>query len=399
MNFISFEREMDNRGTKSRSGLNTLTGLYHKPGLVKAQRSDGNWRNIQLLRLRFGLIAFERKFSVRIPFYSHYTFLSRTYSTGNIPNKAIKFKYTKLNPWFITGFADAESSFIVLVQPRSDSKTKWRVKASFAIGLHQKDKDVLEMIKFSFGVGQIYYSETKVYYRVENFKELQVIVDHFDKYKLVTAKKIDYALFKQWFNIIKLNEHLTEKGLLNIINLKASLNKGLSGKLREQFPGVENTRVAFNFEGIPDPYWVTGFTSGDGSFNIKTTESRQGKVQLRYAVTLHIREKEVILGLAKYFSTFKDIDLIPENPSTEDITAVKYVYYTETSVAIQIVNFSEINHTIIPFFDKYPLQGQKRFDFDDFKIAAEIMKRKEHLSEKGYSKILQIKQGMNLNRL
>jgi hypothetical protein len=30
----------------------------------------------------------------------------------------------QLNPGFITGFADAESTFNVLIQPRSDSKTK-----------------------------------------------------------------------------------------------------------------------------------------------------------------------------------------------------------------------------------------------------------------------------------
>lgn len=36
---------------------------------------------------------------------------------------------------------------------------------------------------------------------------------------------------------------------------------------------------------------MAGFTSGDGSFNIKTTTTRKGKVQLRYSIHLHIREK------------------------------------------------------------------------------------------------------------
>jgi len=35
--------------------------------------------------------------------------------------------------------------------------------------------------------------------RVESIKELQVIVDHFDKYPLISAKVVDYLLFKKMF--------------------------------------------------------------------------------------------------------------------------------------------------------------------------------------------------------
>ena len=135
---------------------------------------------------------------------------------------------------------------------------------------------------------------------------------------------------------------------------------------------------------------MAGFTSGDGSFNIKTTKTRSGKVQLRYSVTLHIREKEVIIGLANYIKALKHEHI------NED--SVKYVHYTETSVAIQIVNFSDIVNYIIPFFDKYELQGLKRLDFNDFKVVACMMTSKEHLHKEGYDRILQIKESMNAGR-
>ena len=135
---------------------------------------------------------------------------------------------------------------------------------------------------------------------------------------------------------------------------------------------------------------MAGFTSGDGSFNIKTTKTRSGKVQLRYSVNLHIREKDVIIGLANYIKALK--------PGHVKEDSVKYVHYTETSVAIQIVNFSDIVNYIIPFFDKYALQGLKRLDFNDFKEVACMMKSKEHLHKQGYDKILQIKENMNLGR-
>jgi hypothetical protein len=112
-------------------------------------------------------------------------------------------------------------------------------------------------------------------------------------------------------------------------------------------------------------------------------------VQLRYAINLHIREKDVIVGLFKYLNKYKNLK--------EETT--KYIYYTKTSVAIQIVNFSYIINVIIPFFDKYFLQGQKRLDYNDFKKVSKILLKKEHLNEEGYNEILRIKEGMNLKRI
>lgn len=188
---------------------------------------------------------------------------------------------------------------------------------------------------------------------------------------------------KKSFNIIKLNEHLTEKGISELIEIKSTLNKGLSEKLKHNFSKIDLLeRVEFKFEGIPSPYWIAGFVSGDGSFNIKTTKTRTGKVQLRFAVHLHIREQEVIKGLALFFN----------------FDTSKYIYYTEISVAIQIVNTSDILNIIIPFFDKYKIKGAKELDYIDFKKVAEIVNSKSHLTEDGFNRILVIKDNMNLKR-
>jgi hypothetical protein len=54
---------------------------------------------------------------------------------------------------------------------------------------------------------------------------------------------------------------------------------------------------------------------------------------------------------------------------------------------------------IIPFFEKYPIQGEKSLDFSDFKKVGEMLKNKEHLTSEGFNKILKIKAGMNEERL
>ena len=320
---------------------------------------------------------FERNYPVKV--------LSKQFRTFTT-NSLVKY----LNPWFITGFADAEGSFMISVINRSDTNTK-RVKYSFVIGLHEKDKLILELIKSTLGVGNVYLSSGKCYYTAESLNDVQIIIDHFNKYPLVTAKKLDFDLFKRCFEIVKLKEHLTDKGLLEIITLKSMLNKGLNLKLKEQFKIDEVKRLDFKFDGIPDPNWIAGFTSGDGSFNIKTTTTRKGKVQLRYSIHLHIREKEVILGMINYIINFyKDKSIIDNE---------KNVHFTNTYAAFQIVNTSDILNIVIPFFNEYKIRGLKELDFEDFKKVAIMIENKEHLTSEGYKEILEIKNGMNLNRL
>lgn len=75
-----------------------------------------------------------------------------------------------------------------------------------------------------------------------------VILPHFDLYPLITQKKADYELFKRIIDIMNNQEHLTDLGLQKIINLRASLNLGLSEGLKVAFPNtkpVTKTLVVF----------------------------------------------------------------------------------------------------------------------------------------------------------
>jgi hypothetical protein len=54
---------------------------------------------------------------------------------------------------------------------------------------------------------------------------------------------------------------------------------------------------------------------------------------------------------------------------------------------------------IIPFFNKYPLQGIKLNDFKDFCRVALLMKDKSHLTLEGLKEIRMIKAIMNSNRI
>jgi hypothetical protein len=71
-----------------------------------------------------------------------------------------------------------------------------------------------------------------IQYRVSSIKELAVIIAHFDEYPLITQKRADFELFKLIVDIISRKEHLTTEGLRKIVNLRASINNGLSPELK-----------------------------------------------------------------------------------------------------------------------------------------------------------------------
>ena len=98
----------------------------------------------------------------------------------------------------------------------------------------------MEIIKAYFkDRGKIYkHSETSVQYRVRSHEDIAVIIDHFDKYPLLTQKRADYLLFKSIVELCNQKEHLTQDGLKKVVSLRAAMNTGLSEKQKAAFPDV-----------------------------------------------------------------------------------------------------------------------------------------------------------------
>lgn len=112
-----------------------------------------------------------------------------------------------MDPYFLTGFSDAESSFSVSIRSKINSKgeAKWVVEPEFQIGLSYKDEELLRTIKASFEyycksgliagkVGRIQVNKNKSFFRVSALSELIKIIAHFDSYPLLTKKRKDYLI-------------------------------------------------------------------------------------------------------------------------------------------------------------------------------------------------------------
>lgn len=141
-----------------------------------------------------------------------------------------------------------------------------------------------------------------IQYRVESLEGIAIIINHFYKYPLITPKLADYLLFKSAYEVIKNKNHLTEKGLFELVALKAVMNRGLSNDLIIYLPNiVPSLRSEVPLSKIRDPNWLSGFTEAEGCFSVvrfKSPTSKYGvAVKLSFILTQSIRDEGLIKSL------------------------------------------------------------------------------------------------------
>ena len=291
-----------------------------------------------------------------------------------------------LNPWFVTGLVDGEGSFMVNIVKHDKLKIGWRIIPIFQISLHAKDKALLEAVQYFFkGFGHINNDREFLVYRISSRKELIILMEHFLTYPLITKKSADFELFKQILDLFNNKKHLTKEGLQQIVNLRASLNKGLSSELNEAFPEtIPVPRPLVNQE-IKDPNWLAGFTTGEGCFTIGISKSSLYKtgfqVSMKFILSQDSRDSQLMESLTHYLSCGR-YRLHNDRKSGEFV----------------VTKLSSIINTIIPFFKKYPIMGVKALDFSDFCKVAAIMAVGGHLEKSGLNQIQYWKDRMNTKR-
>ena len=102
-----------------------------------------------------------------------------------------------------------------------------------------RDKTLLDDIKNTTRVGRISKERPQsLQLVVQSMKELEAVVNHFNRFLLLTKKRGDFELVCEILKIIDRGGHLTPEGLRKIVAIRASINLGLSDKLKLAFPDV-----------------------------------------------------------------------------------------------------------------------------------------------------------------
>ncbi len=133
-----------------------------------------------------------------------------------------------------------------------------------------------------------------------------------------------------------------------------------------------------------NPYFVTGFVEGEGSFYVGILKRKRMNIRWEarpsFSLSQNKSDRDIVCSLIGFFQC----GFVRE--SANDHT-VKY----------EVRNLKDITTKVIPHFEKYRLVGRKSRDFEIFKKIIVLMNKKEHLKKDGLSRIIKLSLKMTKN--
>ena len=136
-----------------------------------------------------------------------------------------------------------------------------------------------------------------------------------------------------------------------------------------------------------NPYWLVGFTDGEGCFSISIFRNKTLKSGYQIFPEFVLTQGAKSLDTLEKVKDFFGCGRIYKNK--------RYDNHRESLYRYCVRNKADLLNVICPFFDEYKLVTAKNNDFELFKQGLNIIKDGEHLTDKGFAKIRTIASQMN----
>lgn len=133
------------------------------------------------------------------------------------------------------------------------------------------------------------------------------------------------------------------------------------------------------------PEFVSGFVTGEGCFYTESGYDEKYKlkhrIRLAFCIEAKQEDREVLEAVKEHLQC----------GNIYDLDFGRYRGYEQRKwkphVKYRVGNFKDIAEKVIPFFQRYPLYGNKRKAFEVFSTIAEQVANKDHLTEEGLKEI------------
>nr|YP_010732043.1 LAGLIDADG endonuclease [Massjukichlorella minus]WDY12957.1 LAGLIDADG endonuclease [Massjukichlorella minus] len=131
-------------------------------------------------------------------------------------------------------------------------------------------------------------------------------------------------------------------------------------------------------------YYIAGFTDGEGSFSVSFRILKKLTLGIECVPSFAIGQK----------NGKKNVQLLEKIRDYLSCGSVRYSK-GDNCYKYEIRSLSLIREKILPFFEKYPLLGEKATDFTIFCEICSLMAAQQHRNKKGLIRILKLAAKMN----
>jgi len=120
--------------------------------------------------------------------------------------------------------------------------------------------------------------------------------------------------------------------------------------------------------------WIVGFTDGEGCFHVQVVRKKGMKygfqIQPVFIISQHVQDIQLLHGLKKYFGC-----------GTVSVNQEDCYHW-------RVTKRNHLLEHVIPFFEKHPLKGKRRVEFQRFREICLLMGNKVHLTEEGVQLVM-----------
>jgi hypothetical protein len=149
----------------------------------------------------------------------------------------------------------------------------------------------------------------------------------------------------------------------------------------------DNQSRADNQQGRLEPWYIVGFTDGEGCFSISIFKNSTTKLGYQVFPEFVLTQGAKSLALLEDIQSYFDCGKIYENHRSDN--------HRENIHRYCVRSMQDIQGKIIPFFEQHQLRTNKRFDFETFCLGVTMIARKEHLNPDGLDRIRSLAATMN----
>lgn len=136
------------------------------------------------------------------------------------------------------------------------------------------------------------------------------------------------------------------------------------------------------------PQYVTGFVDGEGSFCVSITKHRTLKrrmeIRAMFEIELRADDREILERIIMTIGCGRIYDCSYD----------RYGWFPH--VKLKVTKVADLVDYVIPFFNRYKLQAKKKHVFELFKQIVIMLQNKEHLTDEGYEKIMNLREEMRV---
>ena len=153
----------------------------------------------------------------------------------------------------------------------------------------------------------------------------------------------------------------------------------------------DNQTRADNQQGRLDPWYIAGFTDGEGCFSISIFKNSTTKLGYQVFPEFVLTQGAKSVTVLREVQSFFDCGQIYENRRSDN--------HRENLHRYCVRSLKDIQEKITPFFKEYQLRTNKRFDFEIFCLGVDMISRKEHLHPDGLDRLRSLAATMNRQKI